>query len=793
MIKIKKISLQNFKGIKPLTVFSFDDNDTKLNILSGPNGFGKTTIFDVIEICLTNKFQRTDLFHHVQKKTLGRNKPFFQNTEGEDVIVKLWIKNFANNTEYIIIKHYDVDESPTSVNYTKAFIPDDSPNILFTYLYTDPTAFTATDFSEEHLVDPDKINEIFFGDNSQVNLSSSYYLFNYIQQEDSIYFLRQSEDDKGKHLSFLFNIEKEEEEKQSLGALKNHFLTQQNLISQQITDLRASMPNAQAVIYEKLFDSAFEFDLENPFAQLNDANQKISFFEGTLNTLITFRNEFGIVDFEKSTKYKRLNEQILNNDAILNALIMRDVYTSDLAKNLEARNKKLTEATEFLAKQPGTPIEKKYFDSFLPDQHEIDSYGIIIDQLTKLDKDLGAVGQIISELNEFRDDVQREFQKLRENYHEHIPGENCPLCDSPFKSSGDLTAAISKKGKALNAFNETKLIERAAIVEQIKEVYGKIAANVRKFQNENKPIDNAVITIIRTISNAENQPRVVLNEFPALQGTVGIGLTLKNYPTTIGEIEDARSKLKNYISQNLLPQFNYEESKIANKELYLEYFASSATTFDKITVEKLNTKILYLKAKYAELANDRLQFLQTRLEKVTNVVEKINSIYEKMHRTIQAHKKEMIEKIKIPFYIYSGKILQSYQQGLGIFIDIRPTGLNNNVQFKTGHSSDHDIVHHLSSGQKAVVSLAFCLSLNKVYATNQHFRFLAIDDPIQTMDDLNVHTFIELVRNEFSDYQIVMSTHDDFTSRYMKYKFDKFDMKTRIQNVQKTVIEQSNN
>ncbi|MFP3581762.1 hypothetical protein SB659_19575, partial [Arthrobacter sp. SIMBA_036] len=75
---------------------------------------------------------------------------------------------------------------------------------------------------------------------------------------------------------------------------------------------------------------------------------------------------------------------------------------------------------------------------------------------------------------------------------------------------------------------------------------------------------------------------------------------------------------------------------------------------------------------------------------------------------------EMIEKIKIPFFIYSGKILQNYQQGFGIFIDILPTGQRNNVLLKTGKDSDHDIVFHLSAGQMAVVSLAFCLSLNKV-------------------------------------------------------------------------------
>ena len=61
------------------------------------------------------------------------------------------------------------------------------------------------------------------------------------------------------------------------------------------------------------------------------------------------------------------------------------------------------------------------------------------------------------------------------------------------------------------------------------------------------------------------------------------------------------------------------------------------------------------------------------------------------------------------------------------------------------------------------------------------------------MDNLNIHSFVELLRNEFSDYQIIMSTHDNFISRYMSYKFEKYEMKATIQNVQDLVLEQTFN
>lgn len=38
---------------------------------------------------------------------------------------------------------------------------------------------------------------------------------------------------------------------------------------------------------------------------------------------------------------------------------------------------------------------------------------------------------------------------------------------------------------------------------------------------------------------------------------------------------------------------------------------------------------------------------------------------------------------------------------------------------------------------------------------------LLIDDPLQTMDDLNISSFIELLRNDFKDKQIILSTHEE--------------------------------
>lgn len=47
-IRIERIKLHNFKGVDDL---DFQMRDGDAIILGGKNGFGKTTIFDAIELC----------------------------------------------------------------------------------------------------------------------------------------------------------------------------------------------------------------------------------------------------------------------------------------------------------------------------------------------------------------------------------------------------------------------------------------------------------------------------------------------------------------------------------------------------------------------------------------------------------------------------------------------------------------------------------------------------------------------------------------------------------------------
>ncbi len=72
----------------------------------------------------------------------------------------------------------------------------------------------------------------------------------------------------------------------------------------------------------------------------------------------------------------------------------------------------------------------------------------------------------------------------------------------------------------------------------------------------------------------------------------------------------------------------------------------------------------------------------------------------------------------------------------------------------------------LSSGQLNVLALAIFIATNKAQRSTD-FDFIAIDDPIQNMDDVNRFSICDVLSN--LDRQLIFSTHDqDFLNLFIK-------------------------
>ena len=91
---------------------------------------------------------------------------------------------------------------------------------------------------------------------------------------------------------------------------------------------------------------------------------------------------------------------------------------------------------------------------------------------------------------------------------------------------------------------------------------------------------------------------------------------------------------------------------------------------------------------------------------------------------------------------------------------------------------DQEVTYTLSSGQLSATVISLMLVLNKVF-NHSKFGTLLIDDPLQTLDEINSHSLVELLKYNFSEQQIIISTHEDRYSKFIRYKYDKFNLYSR--------------
>lgn len=81
--------------------------------------------------------------------------------------------------------------------------------------------------------------------------------------------------------------------------------------------------------------------------------------------------------------------------------------------------------------------------------------------------------------------------------------------------------------------------------------------------------------------------------------------------------------------------------------------------------------------------------------------------------------------------------------------------------------------------------------MNKQYIKESadDIGFILIDDPVQTMDDINISSLIEVLRNDFLNKQIILSTHEMDKENYILYKFFKYSQVGQSFNVKEEIYE----
>lgn len=503
MIRIDKIHIENFKGIDGEVVIDIQNHEQDYSILAGPNGYGKTTIFDALEICLTNALRRVnDVFHDTQQSNRNRRNNYLQNDPEKELILKLLIVDTdQSESAAVLIKRFDLKVGKRKSEAGREFIASDTTNLFQSYFELGSDHFLKTDFSTLTPLSQEdyskKVNDFLF--KGEYDVSNTYHLFNYIRQDDSISFLKIPEQRKGSELSFLFNTDKEESEKERIDILISNLEEKRRNLTEKINELKIGIEDViEATRYTRLFNHGeFQLDIEEPFKSLTkeQLKSKLDSFVQELNELIQFRTNFDVDEYDKFLVHSDLNK-VKINDAFMYTFLLSRYLEGDEMETVLKEFEKQSKLLKFKDRSDKFKIEDEFFEWFFSESSEKrESYESAKFNINRLNEELGDSGKIISDLLDLRRDILKEFELLR--VKEGLQDEDkCPLCNSKFDTYDNLISSIESRTKKLKEFNESRLEEIAKNKKTIENLNIEVEGLITKYFAEKAVITSELVEML---------------------------------------------------------------------------------------------------------------------------------------------------------------------------------------------------------------------------------------------------------------------------------------------------------
>lgn len=752
--KISRIEIASFKAFKNI---SLNLESASLLTLDGPNGFGKTSVFDAIELVLTGKIARIQrLFDKVMvgtKKKYEDNLFWNVRSQGNDLHIKI---EFQLNDGKIVLARYAPSESlwPKDKNKANDFS-------LFKLYMLD--SFESVDFIDENIKSDGLIAEL-FGRSFQDNYS----FLNYLEQGQNEYLFSTSLNNRKKALESLIQsgaivseISKcKRLEKKLTQRLSKERQEEESRLDREGQALRAMLENGmEGVAYEKISTSDIQpgWDKEVLFSGYSKETHE--------EYVAEVRDLIQLLPLKQAIKIRVSNGKIENyiskNNNLLRALVQVGKATEELAA-LSATKSKIDSLSLSLATLERGGANIGFDEIRTTPGWKIDEFTELEEQIKNrdlLNTSSAANAAVIAEISKLK-------HELLEKHFSVYPNENtCPLCSQDWKTHEKLLSAIEERSEKLSeslSEDGKKLVKVIGSIENVLLVLIERVTTSIKFEESH--YDPNLHKLLR-------RHKEIIQRIQDL----GIQLTKRgiSYPDTYTvDPEEEEKRLADLIS-SFRAQKQEELSDIPDQwsSVISSTFKDEAD-FYVLEREALEKKLKYISLKANEAKNAVLKGITGRLNTIrkeniaiSRIKERVVSLRGTLESVEKTYADHTISEIELIFHVYSGRLIQNYQRGLGLFIESKE---GNQLRFATAEYSDHDAMLSMSSGQISALSLAFFLSLNRVYSS---VPIIMIDDPSQSLDEVNIASLTDLLRCELKDRQLIVSSHEDDISSYMRYRF----------------------
>lgn len=529
-------------------------------------------------------------------------------------------------------------------------------------------------------------------------------------------------------------------------------------------------------------------------------------------------------------------DSFVGNEVTLKRLLdLMKNNTKTIGINREEYKKKYSE----LKKMCNDALEDIGSDNFKNEQMIKDTLG---DFINYLDRKLYAT-QVSEEVEIYEYETGKSYCTGSDVFTaivgqvKRYKGESCGFIDEQFKYIADIMinfieSKILERHKCMqekkDASYEIMLSELKKMLDGTVENYEKeanILALNRIYNDHLESYCNASVIIIQDIRNQiynnylkkvektiqEILADVVTEEmYQSLQDAkkygsqileverilekIGVGLNRKDNESIVEGYNNLLTKVKEalkYIPKEV--EIQLESRKFI--EYYERFYSKEEQRFIAVDVEKLRNKKKYIETLnynfyVAELSKKKgeLEHIQKRIDKLHELIIELQGYQSALKEGIQEYKKKIISDIEPLLHIYTAKILQQKFNGKSIYIHTSEDV--EDIQFVNSPQDNQDILYSMSSGQLSAVALSFLLCMNQAYGAHKACSILLIDDPVQTIDDVNMVGLVDILRYGFGDRQIFISTHEQSFEWFLRYRYSKAGKNVKIFNMKDIMLQE---
>lgn len=784
--KIVELRLKNFKCFDNSKFYEFHiDYEKNPVILSGPNGFGKTTFFDAVELIFSKSITRLDKDIEKKATNLGKNI----------------LLNEANEDGYVVLSLRNVQNEPLTL-FAKILKENHKIEVERSIYYGESKEFISTERLDDFLNNYDMWKDAVDNESLIKYRNKNFNVYYYVSQAESVHFLKRTISDRKNAMNVLLNTGIIDDRKNlileligSKNGVKGYLINDEisnleielkkkasklkSLINSSVHAEIENVENVDLGLYEKNKKRYFWDNSSISDADVVEIRRGINLLESTVSFLENesdYRNYKWNKEIQQLLTGKSINDYINNREYIFNNFISIEKAEQQLEKwdiTIQIYNRSLLFRQEIPDADSYKEADVIALKELIPELLEYDFSQIknISDEIIILKNTLSTNQKAIDKLASARN----ALKSAKNEYDEQ--GRVCPYCNTKFKNETILNEGFDEVARLLQS-------ESGNTGERI-------AQKSREFESAVQIVKGIIHPYIDGLDeNAINlliQRKILLKEFISDTGRVGNVEKVAKYLTNadyVLENEDDNMAMdvqrvlsglikgiQNKQFDDLYTKYNYDNIEALygidlddiKRQIPIESLKKKHQYLEKMAWEKENTEIHTIKKD--------MKALIVRKEKVTKIRQRLNELSKLYDKAIEEYKNITLKQLRVPLLIYTGKILQDYQNGLGVFVS------KDEMRFVSNGDAKLDILNTFSSGQLSGFVLAFLFAMNKQYirASSDDIGFILIDDPVQTMDDINISSLIEVLRNDFADKQIILSTHEMDKENFILYKFYKYN------------------